>query len=121
MLPHKTVNLNSGGDGNMNIEIRPLKKHETKTLLLARYRMLECGVNFKGSLNEICCTCNAKDNEEHRFNQCIKYRNMNFYKHDNKLPFKTVFSDEVNMLKKIIPLISQVWNTRNANGTMVKS
>ena len=102
-------------------ELQSLNKHETKTIMLARFRMLECGRNFKGSMKETCNTCNTEDDENHRFNHCKKYRSTNFYGSTNQVPFETVFSDDVITLKKVIPLICQVWNTRNANGTMVKA
>ena len=101
-------------------ELLSLNKHETKTILLARFRMLECGKNFKGSLNEVCRVCNADDNENHRLNHCKKYKSTNFHSSTNQVPFETVFSDDVTTLKKIVPFVCQVWNTRNANGTMVK-
>ena len=101
-------------------ELTYLNKHETKTILLARFRMLECGANYKGSLNEICSTCNIKDDENHRLNECKKYRSTNFLDNENKVPFETIFSDEKSTLKKVVSLLDKVWNTRNANGTMVK-
>ena len=38
-------------------EILSCNKQETKTMLIARFGMLECGKNFKGSLREVCSTC----------------------------------------------------------------
>ena len=42
-----------------------LTKRETKMLIIARFGMLECGKNFKGTMNEICLNCNTRDTEEH--------------------------------------------------------
>ena len=89
-------------------------------LLLARFRMLECGTNYKGSLNDICEICKMKDDESHRLNDCKKFRCTNFYDSSDHVSFDAVFSSDIKTLKKIIPLINQVWNTRNANGTMIK-
>ena len=38
-------------------EIVQLTKQETKTLIISRFRMLECGKSFKGTMKEICDTC----------------------------------------------------------------
>ena len=44
-------------------ELLHCNKHETKTLMIARYRMLECGKNFRGSINGTCNICNEIDDE----------------------------------------------------------
>ena len=36
-------------------------KHATKTLVIARFGMLECGRNFKSSMQEVCRMCNTID------------------------------------------------------------
>ena len=54
-------------------------KHETKTIIMARYGLLECGKNFKGTLNVNCDTCNCLDDEDHRINFCIKLKEVNLY------------------------------------------
>ena len=102
-------------------ELLSLNKMETKTILLARFRMLECGKNFKGTLNEVCNACKIMDDENHRLNFCKKFRSTNFIDSTKQIPFETVFSDDVPTLKKVIPVLCQVWNTRNANGTMVNA
>ena len=49
-------------------EITKTNKTATRTLILARNGMLECGTNFKGTLPETCRYCNVTDNENHRMN-----------------------------------------------------
>ena len=52
---------------NRNYKRKPQKellnatKQETKTIMIARYGMLECGKDFKGSLKKICEQCNKSD------------------------------------------------------------
>ena len=48
--------------------ITKLSKQDTKTLMIARYGMLKCGKNFKGTISKMCSTCNCPDDEEHRLN-----------------------------------------------------
>ena len=101
-------------------EILQCTKQETKTIIIARFGMLDCGRNFKGSNNEICIECSEVDDEEHRLNHCIKYRSLNYYDHEQKVPFKNIFSTDVDVLREIISRIQRVWDTNCAHGTMKK-
>ena len=47
-------------------EILLSTKQQAKTLLIARFGMLECGKNFKGSVKEMCPKCNEYDDEYHQ-------------------------------------------------------
>ena len=101
-------------------ELLSCTKQETKTIMISRYRMLECGVNFKGTLREKCNTCNTLDDENHRLNECKKYREINFHDSNDKVPFETIYSRNIGDLKKITKRIECVWNTKTAHGTMTK-
>ena len=101
-------------------EILQCTKQETKTIITARFGMLQCGRNFKGSNNITCNECGVVDDEEHRLNHCTKYRSMNYCDHEEKLPFKNIFSTDINTLRDIIPRIQNVWDTNCAHGTMRK-
>ena len=99
-------------------EILNLTKHETKTVLIARYGMLECGQNFKGTLKEICDQCHCLDDENHRLNFCLKWQRINLHNSNIKANFDDIFSDNVDVLRNVISIIEKVWNTKNAHGTM---
>ena len=101
-------------------EILLCTKQETKTIIIARFGMLDCGRNFKGSNSATCNKCGVVDDEEHRLNHCIKYRSINYYDHEEKLPFENIFSTDVEVLRNIIPRIQNVWDTYCAHGTMKK-
>ena len=81
--------------------------------MMARYGVLECGKNYKGTMREICDTCNCIDDENHRLNYCIKWRNMNLYESTEKL-----YSDSLVDIRHITDMIEKVWNTHTANGSM---
>ena len=100
-------------------ELQSLTKQETKTLLISRFRMLECGVNFKGSKNIICQTCKITDDEVHRLNHCKQFRATNYYDNPVKPNFDDVYSSDINVLKNIVAIIEKTWNTRNAHGSMM--
>ena len=101
-------------------ELQHLTKQETKTVIIARYKMLDCGVNFKNSKSVICPTCKKTDDEDHRLNYCRRYRETNYCDYEEKVTFDDVYSTDINVLKKIIEKIEKVWNTRNAHGTILQ-
>ena len=72
-------------------EILSLTKHECKILMIARFGMLECGKNFRGTITENCVTCNESDDEEHRLNKCTKYSNINHINDTEVILFDTIF------------------------------
>ena len=101
-----------------NPEVLKSTKQETKTLIIARYGMLECGKNFKGKLNEICDLCKTLDDENHRINYCMKWRDINFVESTDKKVFNLIYSNDIVHIKEILPVIEQVWDTKNAHATM---
>ena len=94
-------------------------KYEAKTLIIARFGMLECGQNYKGTTSEICSTCEVTDNENHRLNVCPKFRSVNRYDVKEKFSFNNIYSQDVNTLKNAIQVKGNVWNTKNAHGTII--
>ena len=100
-------------------DILKCSKHEAKTLVIARFGMLECGRNYRGTIREICDICNVIDNEDHRLNHCPKFRLVNNFDAAEKYSFDNVFSSDAQIFKKAINAIEKVWNTRSAHGTMI--
>ena len=94
-------------------ELMKSTKQETKTILIARFGMLECGKNYKGTKSITCGKCNEYDDEIHRINYCYNFRWINYFDHDTKVNF---YSDDIDTLRTVLPTISEVWNVRNANG-----
>ena len=93
-------------------------KQETKTMIIARYGMLECGKNFKGSFKQMCEPCNEIDDENHRINHCIKLKGTNLYDSSVKVNFDLIHCDDIDVLRGIMPLIETIWNTKTAHGTI---
>ena len=93
-------------------------KKETKTTMMARYGLLECGINYKGTHNEICDQCNCVDDENHRLNFCIKYETVNLYNNPVKVDYDDVYSDDIEKVRKVNAHIEKIWNTCTAQGTM---
>ena len=103
-------------------ELRPemigATKKETKTIIIARYGMLECGNNYKGTLGQLCNQCNVIDDENHRLNYCLKWRDMNLCDNHEKVDLNLIHSCDLKILRPVISMIQKVWNVTTANGTM---
>ena len=99
-------------------ELLQMTRQETKTILMARYGMLQCGINFKGTEKLQCPACNILDSEDHRLNSCKSWQDTNLFNDTEKIPFDCVYSTDIAVLRNVIPKIENVWNTRSAHGTM---
>ena len=97
-------------------EILYLTKDETKSLIMARYGMLECGKNMKGTIPEICNECLVPDDENHRLNCCKKWTREN--RDGAPCDFCDIYSDNPGTVDGIIDEVEKVWETRYANGRM---
>ena len=95
-------------------------KQRTKTLILSRYRMLECGVNFKGTMSQMCRLCGSIDNETHRLNDCSIFTEMNRANDPIKSDFEHIYSEDNDILNLIVNDIDKLWEFRYANGRMKK-
>ena len=101
-------------------EIINTTKNETKTILIARYGMLQCGTNFKGTINPSCQTCDVLDNEDHRLNYCPKWNTPDEIETREYVDFNLIHSSDINVIRPIIQEINRLWNTKCANGSMNK-
>ena len=99
-------------------EILKTSKHETKTIIISRYGMLQCGKNYKGTMTDKCDKCNCIDDENHRLNYCIKWKDLNLYHETEKVDFNLVYSDKIEEIRYVIERVERIWNTRNSHGTM---
>ena len=101
-------------------EIINTTKNESKTILMARYGMLQCGTNFKGTMSPTCQTCEVLDNEDHRLNHCPKWNTPDEMESRNIIDFNLVYSPDIEVIRPILKEINRLWNTKCANGSMNK-
>ena len=80
--------------------------------------MLQCGQNYKATIPDSCDECKTLDDETHRLNNCIKWRETNNYDSVQKPDFNDIYSDETSVLSHIIRQIENVWDMRFTNGRM---
>ena len=69
-------------------------------------------------MRENCVECNVTDDENHRLNHCRKFRDVNLSNHTRKVDFQKIHSNDRTEINEILNEIGNVWNLRNANGTM---
>ena len=100
--------------------IPKLNRHEAKVLILSRFRMLECGKNFKGTMPENCPACSVTDNEQHRLNHCTRFRKTNLCDSSNKCNFDDIYENDLTIVKHMINQIEKVWNLKTGQGSMVQ-
>ena len=93
-------------------------RQRTKTLILARHGMLECGTNRKGTIPEKCRNCDVVDDESHRMNVCKTFSHINLTNSLEKCTFSNVYSEDESTLDGIIENLEQVWEFRYGNGRM---
>ena len=63
----------------------------------------------------------AIDDETHRMNNCSKWMNTNFSDRIQKPDFSLIYSNESDVLNKIIDDIECIWDTKYANGRMKRT
>ena len=93
-------------------------KKETRTIMMARYGLLECGKNFKGTHPEMCDQCYCLDDENHCINYCIKWRSLNMYDSLDKILYDDIYSNDNSKIGKVTSYIEKIWNIVTAQGTM---
>ena len=85
---------------------------------MARYGMLECGKNYGNTMNKTCDICNCIDDENHRLNSCMRWKDTNLYNSIEKEDFNDIYSSDIPTLRKIMPVLGKVWNTKHSHGAM---
>ena len=90
-------------------------KQITKTILIARYGMLDCGNNFKGKGGANCVTCNKVDDENHRLNESPKWINVDI---DERIDFDLIYCTDIEKIHPVLTRVNQLWNTKCAHGSM---
>ena len=86
---------------------------------MARYGMLDCANNYKCKYGtKLCTTCDIVDDENHRMNHCIKWKDINMYGTEHEINFDAVYTNEIDTLKQISGLIQSIWNLENNKNEM---
>ena len=100
--------------------ITRMTKHDTKTLMIARYGMLDCGMNYKGNKRPNCNQCNVPDNEQHRLDVCPEWDSIRINETDGDIVFEDIYKNDIESLRPVMKKINSIWNTKYTNGSMNK-
>ena len=69
-------------------------------------------------MQNLCPDCNCLDDENHRLNFCPKWSENNQVNTCDTISFESIYSNDENVLKTIIPVIEKLWNTKTGHGKM---
>ena len=76
--------------------------------------MLDCGRNYKYKYSRIVCgTYNLVDDENHRINECLRFKNRNLCMSVLKYDFGDIYSDDEDTVIRTIEVIRLLWNLEN--------
>ena len=113
------LNTESYDINNKENVLFTLPRCTTKTIIMARYGMLDCRKNFSyGYGNKVCPTCMTIDDERHRINDCIRWSDINLHRSSLKIDFEVIFSNDPEILKCISSIIQSIWNLENGKNEM---
>ena len=88
-----------------------LSSIETRALIMGRFGMLDCKVNFsKGYGGKMCGECRVLDDESHRINDCLTYRNVNLVDSDDRIDFSMIHSEDEEQIAKVVKVILSMWD-----------
>ena len=62
--------------------------------------------------------CHVFDNEDHRINECEKWRRTNLCDNDGKISFSDIFSYDDEKVDSVMRVILSVWNLENGKNEM---
>ena len=83
----------------------------TRAVIMGCYGMLNCKANFSGgSGNKNCTTCCVLDDENHRINHCIRYKEVNLYEQRDKIDFSQIYSDNLANVIRVVEIILKLWD-----------
>ena len=87
--------------------------------LMSMCGMLECSKNFKGgNAGGDCRVCGVVDDENHRINQCSRFKDCNLYQSPVKYDFHTIYSEDEDAVVRTIDVVMHIWNLENGKNEM---
>ena len=81
--------------------------------------MLQYKANFSnGSKDKECSVCHLLDDENHRINDCILFKDINLYHSDSKINFVDIYSESITVALKVIEIVLRMWDLGNGKNAM---
>ena len=98
-----------------------LTKLKAKAILMGRYGMLDCANNFQnGYKSKLCDACNKTDDENHRINECIKWKISNPVTLNEIFDYEKIYSNDIEDLEFASDIVLNKWDLKNGRNCMVK-
>ena len=92
-----------------------LNKLYAKAIIMGRYGMLDCACNYRSKYKTVeCLQCKKEDNENHRMNECAKWRRDD----STNMSFSQIYSDESETLKTMAKQILSYWCIEHGKNQM---
>ena len=86
---------------------------------MSMFHMLNCAANFKTGYNGTNCSkCNVPDNESHRINDCVLFKDINLYTSTLKVDFAVIHSDDGSAIDRVLEIVCALWNLKNGKNEM---
>ena len=91
---------------------------KARVQIMSMFGMLECSKNYKnGYGGNICRECEMLDDENHRINDCSKFKEFNL---SVKYKFDSIFSNDEDVVSRTVEVVMLIWNLENGKNEMWK-
>ena len=96
-----------------------MSRLKAKAIIMGRYGMLDCRANYKFKYkSDLCQKCGVTDDETHRINFCVDWKQFNLYNFRTKINFNSVYLSDPEVLNTIADIILQLWDITNEKNQM---
>ena len=93
-----------------------------RAYIMGRYGMLQCAANFSaGYGGKLCINCGVIDDENHRINNCERWKEINLFDCVEKVNYDDLYSDDQCKSMCIIGKIIDMWDLGNGKNAMRSS
>ena len=94
-------------------------KLKARTLIMGLFGMLDCAANYKHGYGMVDCKqCGVKDDESHRINSCLRFKDRNLYYSTYKYDFQSIYSDDDESVGRTLLVIEHMWRLDNGKNEM---
>ena len=82
-----------------------------KAYIMGRYGMLKCAANFSnGYGGKNCNKCKVLDDETHRVNHCLEWKDTNLVNSDESIDYSLIYAEDDEQSMKVVECIMALWD-----------
>ena len=71
-----------------------------------------------GKNSNHCNLCKVVDDENHRINYCLEFKDRNLFDSPLKIDFDSIYSDDDEAVGIIIEVVNELWDLKNGGNQM---